>query len=101
MSLFSWFRSKAAVIIPAAKPPFDETITWLREYGCADCDHNPIELYEGPSGGASTNVFCSNCGQGYNFTAMLNRAEKIGRNMHYCDNDLVKAHHALKEECDK
>lgn len=46
---------------------------------CPDCHHCP-QYYQGPSGGISTNVFCGNCGQGYNITPMVETAERIGKN---------------------
>lgn len=64
---------------------------------CPDCGKSPVELYEGPSGGMSTNVFCSNCGHGYNITPMLGTAEDIGVNLGYCTNDLIKAKRAIDQ----
>lgn len=45
---------------------------------CPDCGSKK-GFYEGPSGGMSTNIFCSACGQGYNFTNIFGEghAERI------------------------
>jgi hypothetical protein len=47
---------------------------------CPDC-HSLAGFYQGPSGGASTNIFCANpkCRQGFNFTNMFGEghAERI------------------------
>lgn len=66
---------------------------------CVTCKHNPISLYEGPSGGMSQNIFCGWCGQGYNCTPMLERLELISVDERYaCDNEQVVARQALKEK---
>ena len=51
--------------------------------GCVDCDKEPKGFYEGPSGGMSTNVFCSQCGQGYNLTPVAHFAERIHKDESY------------------
>lgn len=45
--------------------------------GCLVCNAQPKGFVEGPSGGISTNVFCSHCGQGYNITPLVHTAELI------------------------
>lgn len=64
---------------------------------CPDCGTSPMKLYEGPSGGISTNVFCGACGHGYNITPMLARAEDIGVNLRYCDDGPIKAARVLDQ----
>jgi hypothetical protein len=51
--------------------------------GCVDCDKQPKGFYEGPSGGMSQNVFCSQCGQGYNLTPVAHWAERIHKDEAY------------------
>jgi hypothetical protein len=51
--------------------------------GCIKCNKRPKGFYEGPSGGLSTNVFCSQCGQGYNLTPMVHFAEMIHKDEKY------------------
>lgn len=66
---------------------------------CPDCKDHPVQLYEGPSGGLSSNMFCRNCGHGYNVTpGTLGRAYDIGVNLSYCDNVQVKARRALEQK---
>lgn len=78
--------------------PSDDYARLAVEQTCPACLDHPVKLYEGPSGGMSTNVFCSNCGQGYNLTPMINSADRIGINMDYCDNEQIKARFALKQQ---
>lgn len=91
MKWLSWFKAKTAVVY---KP--DNWASLLAKI-CPDCKHQPVELMEGPSGGMSTNVFCSNCGAGFNITPMLNRADTIGVNLDYCTNEQIKARRALEK----
>ena len=40
---------------------------WIIKLGCLVCLENPkFEVYEGPSGGMSQNVWCSKCGTRWN-----------------------------------
>lgn len=82
---------------PAARPHIDNWASLLAKI-CPDCKHYPVVLYEGPSGGMSTNVFCGNCGHGYNITPMMQRAEDIGINLNYCKNEQIKARRALENK---
>lgn len=51
--------------------------------GCVKCDKKPKGFIEGPSGGVCTNVFCSQCGQGYNLTPVAQIAELIHKDEKY------------------
>lgn len=93
--LFKWLQRRVTSK-PHEPAPVDNWASLLAKI-CPACKHHPVVLYEGPSGGMSTNVFCGNCGQGYNMTPMLNSAEEIGVDMRYCTNEQAKARHALKE----
>lgn len=99
--MFDWLRrkaQKAARATPVIKSLMPEQTLWQKMCsGCPDCGQSPIALLEGPSGGMSTNVFCSNCGHGYNITPQLQMAEDIGVNLRYCQNDQIKAQRALDE----
>lgn len=55
----------------------------LKAGGCVDCRKKPKGFYEGPSGGMCTNVFCSQCGQGYNLTPIAHWAERIHKDERY------------------
>lgn len=43
---------------------------------CPNCGSHK-GFTEGPSGGMSTNIFCADCGQGFNITPMIGIAERI------------------------
>lgn len=47
---------------------------------CPDCGKK-TDFYEGPSGGMSTNIFCAQCGHGFNITPVIGIAERIGARM--------------------
>ncbi len=51
--------------------------------GCPECGCSPIKLHEGPSGGACINVFCADCGQGYNISPIVQWAQKIRKDTRY------------------
>lgn len=53
--------------------------------GCIKCTKLPKGFFEGPSGGICTNVFCSQCGQGYNLTPMIHIAELIHKDERYIE----------------
>lgn len=55
----------------------------IKARGCYHCDKEPKGFIEGPSGGMSTNVFCSQCGQGYNLTPIAHWAEEIHKDEKY------------------
>lgn len=67
---------------------------------CPDCYDTPVYLLEGARGGISTNVYCANCGHGYNITPLIGKAEDIGVNLNYCQNQQIKARRALAERYD-
>jgi hypothetical protein len=50
---------------------------------CPECKHKPPIWYEGPRGGINVNIFCGNCGQGYNVAEMVGVAEKIHKDEKY------------------
>lgn len=54
---------------------------------CPDC-RSKKGFYKGPSGGMSTNVFCGNCGQGFNITPMIGTAEWIHKDERYIQTSL-------------
>jgi hypothetical protein len=59
--------------------------TWNKMLkGCVKCKMHPISLVEGPTGGLCINVFCSNCGQGYNIAPMMEMAQLI-----HCDEKYI------------
>ena len=71
---------------PEAMPLNDGEKLWnrlLEAGGCVECDHRPKGFIEGPSGGLCQNVFCSQCGQGYNLTPLINTAEYIHKDPRY------------------
>jgi hypothetical protein len=55
--------------------------------GCLVCTKTPKGFVEGPSGGMSTNVFCSHCGQGYNITPVAHWAELIHVDKRYTEKE--------------
>jgi hypothetical protein len=59
--------------------------------GCVACGHHPIRLYEGPRGGMSINVFCGDCGQGYNIAPELRWAELIHKDERYITKERTNA----------
>jgi hypothetical protein len=73
--------------LPPGEQWVDET-DWRKLYiemqkWCPDCRHRSPRYFEGPSGGISTNIFCGDCGAGFNITPVLEIAERIGKNEHY------------------
>ena len=57
----------------------DSTIT------CTNCEE--AKMYEGPSGGMSTNIRCPKCGQGINFMILPGFTKKEGcKKLDWCDN---------------
>lgn len=50
---------------------------------CPDCHARPPQYMTGPSGGMSTNIFCANCGAGFNITPIIEIADRIGKNERY------------------
>lgn len=81
------------------RKPSEPTDLWsiIQSNRCPDCGIKPLQLYEGPSGAMSTNVFCGNCGHGYNITPMVSLAEDIGVNLRYCTNEQMKAKRFIDE----
>jgi hypothetical protein len=69
-----------------AKPMTDGERLWnqmLDAGGCVKCNKTPKGFFEGPSGGMSQNVFCSQCGQGYNLIPIMPFAEFIHKDESY------------------
>jgi hypothetical protein len=69
-----------------AKPLDEEERLWnamLKAGGCTSCTVKPKGFIEGPSAGLCQNVFCPHCGQGYNLTPLVHRAELIHRDARY------------------
>lgn len=81
--MFSWFKSLRK---PKAPPSLFESV--IGNNTCPDCGHTGF--FEGPSGGLSTNIFCTNkeCRSGFNITA-FSRTEGLcdriskGRDQYY------------------
>lgn len=100
--MFTWIRRKTNALaykIPVIKTLMPEKSLWEKMLvGCPDCSQSPMSVLEGPSGGMSSNVFCSNCGHGYNITPPLAMAEDIGVNLAYCRNEQIKARRVLDGE---
>jgi hypothetical protein len=85
-----WSRNRPPSIndigLREAPPLRDSERLWnqlIDAGGCVDCAKLPKGFYEGPSGGMSTNVFCSQCGQGYNLTPIAHFAERIHKDEKY------------------
>lgn len=66
---------------PAAHLPSGKLWNYLRLKGCPDCQTKPFECFTGPSDGVSQHVYCANpkCRSGFNITAALGMAERIGK----------------------
>jgi len=58
-------------------------------FKCPNCEGGP--LYEGPSGGMSTNIRCKICGQGYNVTPAISLIQNIGVDESWIDEQLVRS----------
>lgn len=72
--------------LKGAEPLSERESLWnqmLKAGGCVKCSKTPKGFYEGPSGGMCQNVFCSQCGQGYNLTPVAQWAELIHVDKHY------------------
>jgi hypothetical protein len=85
-----WSMNKAPGINDIGKkyaPPLrDEERLWnklIEAGGCCDCHAKPKMFVEGPSGGMCQNVFCAQCGQGYNLTPLAHYAERIHKDLNY------------------
>jgi hypothetical protein len=50
--------------------------------GCPSC-HCPPNWREGPHGGICTNIYCGDCGEGYNIAPIVGVAQKIGKDERY------------------
>ena len=64
----------------------DYDMTFISKGKCPNCETGT--LYEGPSGGMSTNYRCGTCGQGFNIVIWENKiirqwVENIGVNERY------------------
>lgn len=66
-----------AAVVPLQSS--DDLITCLRNDQCPDCDQYGLD--GGPRGGAGQNIFCKNCGSGFNVALprMILMAERIGK----------------------
>ena len=87
-----WTRNRAPALNdvgkPYAPPLSDAERLWNRLVdagGCVECRTLPKRFVEGPSGGMCVNVFCAQCGQGYNLTPVANWAEKIHVDKRYTE----------------
>jgi len=71
----NWIKKMLGVKPPTSIPQIkskdgeratDYDITFIEKGICPNCEVG--KLYEGPSGGLSTNYRCDHCGQGFNIT---------------------------------
>ena len=44
----------------SGRPMYDGNTWDAHEYGCPDCGTKPFKFYEGPTGGESQNICCTN-----------------------------------------
>jgi len=68
--------------------PVDHEKLWnqlVKARGCIKCNKEPKGFYEGPTGGMSVNVFCTQCGQGYNLSPIIHWAELIHKDERYIE----------------
>jgi hypothetical protein len=91
-----WFGKPEKAIrpkLPSGQQWVDETESGKlyieMEKRCPDCHHNPPRYMEGPSGGISTNVFCGNCGAGFNVTSVVEIAERIEKDERYIQKESI------------
>lgn len=96
LEFFTRLFTKAEKTRPALKPGVqyvDETESGKLyiEMGkwCPECHHKPPRYMEGPSGGMSTNIFCGDCGAGFNITPVVEIAEPIGKQERYITKEKV------------
>jgi hypothetical protein len=69
--------------IPIDQTPMGRLYLEMEDH-CPDCRKRPPSYREGPSaGGISTNIFCADCGAGFNITPVIQIAERIGVNRFY------------------
>jgi hypothetical protein len=55
--------------------------------GCTECKKRPKGFCEGPRGGMNVNVFCSQCGQGFNILPEAQWAQLIHKDEKYIVKD--------------
>lgn len=57
----------------------ERDVTMIRNDQCPDCEH--YGLQGGPRGGASQNIFCAECGAGFNvcLPRLVISVERIGK----------------------
>ena len=68
---------------------WEKNFLYSNNFKCPNCEGG--QLYEGPSGGMSTNIRCHICGQGYNVTPMMGLIENIGIDESWIDEQLVRS----------
>jgi transcription elongation factor Elf1 len=68
---------------------WEKNYLYSTNFKCPNCEGG--QLYEGPSGGMSTNIRCRVCGQGYNVTPMIGLIENIGIDESWIDEQYVRS----------
>lgn len=68
--------------VPVDQTPMGRLYQQMQD-ACPTCHERPPRWMEGPSGGMSTNIFCGDCGAGFNVTPVIQIAERIGHNSKY------------------
>lgn len=79
--------SKRRPKLPLGEQYVDETLSgklYLEmAKWCPDCHHKPPRYMEGPAGGCCVNIFCGDCGAGFNITPIIEIAERIHKDECY------------------
>lgn len=72
-------KLKSKIITRIEAPEERKPALWAHmvKKGCPDCKTHPMAYLEGPSGGMSTNIECSECGSKFNITPAIGLAERI------------------------
>lgn len=68
---------------------WEKNFLYSNNFKCPNCEGGP--LYEGPSGGMSTNIRCRLCGQGYNITPAMGLIQNIGVDESWIDEQLIRS----------
>jgi hypothetical protein len=76
--ILNWFRPQPE----EPKTAHEQLYNTLQDC-CPECQHSPAYFYTGPTGGASVNIFCGFCGQGYNIAPIIGWAERIHKDTTY------------------
>jgi len=94
-------KKKASIVLKTLKKEISKNgqkiteweVNFFNKNGwqCPNCEKG--HLYEGPSGGMSTNIRCRICGQGYNITPILGleNTENIGIDESWIDEQYIRS----------